>query len=82
MPLDAKQVSDLIEGLKQPVNDESEALLDLLIHRVPPGVDKAAYVKAGFLAAIAKQETQCDLISPVRATELLGTMMGDITSSH
>ncbi|WP_292756069.1 bifunctional aconitate hydratase 2/2-methylisocitrate dehydratase, partial [Methylophaga sp. UBA2689] len=29
-----------------------------------------------FLAAIAKQETQCDLITPVYATELLGTMMG------
>lgn len=39
-------------------------------------MDKSAYVKAGFLAAIAKQETQCDLITPVYATELLGTMMG------
>lgn len=48
----------------------------MLVHRVPPGVDKAAYVKAGFLTAIAKQETQCDLITPVFATELLGTMMG------
>lgn len=76
LPLDAKQVSDIIEGLKQPQNTDREALLDLLIHRVPPGVDKSAYVKAGFLAAIAKQETQCDLITPVHATELLGTMMG------
>ena len=76
LPLDAQQVSDIIEGLKQPQNGHSEALLELLVHRVPPGVDKAAYVKAGFLAAIAKQETQCDLITPVRATELLGTMMG------
>ncbi|MBL1458262.1 MAG: bifunctional aconitate hydratase 2/2-methylisocitrate dehydratase [Methylophaga sp.] len=76
LPLDAKQVSDIIEGLKQPQNTDREALLDLLVHRVPPGVDKSAYVKAGFLAAIAKQETQCDLITPVYATELLGTMMG------
>lgn len=76
LPLDAKQVSDIIEGLKQPQNTNREALLDLLVHRVPPGVDKSAYVKAGFLAAIAKQETQCDLITPVYATELLGTMMG------
>jgi|TARA_R100000353_G_scaffold44510_1_gene35759 aconitate hydratase 2/2-methylisocitrate dehydratase len=76
LPLDAKQVSDIIEGLKQPQNTDREALLELLIHRVPPGVDKSAYVKAGFLAAIAKQETQCDLITPVYATELLGTMMG------
>lgn len=76
LPLDAKQVSDIIEGLKQPQNSDREALLELLVHRVPPGVDKAAYVKAGFLTAIAKQETQCDLITPVFATELLGTMMG------
>jgi aconitate hydratase 2/2-methylisocitrate dehydratase len=76
LPLDAKQVSDIIEGLKQPQNTDREVLLELLIHRVPPGVDKSAYVKAGFLAAIAKQETQCDLITPVYATELLGTMMG------
>ena len=76
LPLDAKQVSDIIEGLKQPQNTDREALLDLLVHRVPPGVDKSAYVKAGFLAAIAKEETQCDLITPVYATELLGTMMG------
>jgi N-acetylneuraminate synthase len=26
------------------------------VHRVPPGVDEAAYVKAGFLAAVAKGE--------------------------
>lgn len=76
LPLDAKQVSDIIEGLKQPQNTDREALLDLLVHRVPPGVDKSAYVKAGFLAAIAKEETKCDLITPVYATELLGTMMG------
>ncbi|WP_438970056.1 bifunctional aconitate hydratase 2/2-methylisocitrate dehydratase [Methylophaga sp.] len=75
LPLDAEQVSTLVELLKQGDNN-SEALLDLLIHRVPPGVDKSAYVKAGFLTDVAKGETQCDLISQVRATELLGTMMG------
>lgn len=76
LPLDAQQVSDIVEGLKQPKNSDSGALLELLIHRVPPGVDKAAYVKAGFLAAVAKAETACDLITPIYATELLGTMMG------
>ena len=75
LPLDAEQVSTLVELLKQG-DENSEALLELLIHRVPPGVDQAAYVKAGFLTDVAKGETSCDLISPVRATELLGTMMG------
>ncbi len=75
LPLDAEQVSTLVEALKAG-DDNSETLLDLLIHRVPPGVDQSAYVKAGFLTDIAKGNTQCDLITPVRATELLGTMMG------
>lgn len=76
LPLDAVQVADLIEQLKQPKSDDTDALLELLIHRVPPGVDKAAYVKAGFLAALAKGEAKCEFIDAVKATELLGTMMG------
>ncbi len=76
LPLDAVQVSAIIEQLKQPKSADTEALLELLVHRVPPGVDKAAYVKAGFLAAIAKGEADCQFIDPIRATELLGTMMG------
>ncbi|MBD3634228.1 MAG: aconitate hydratase B, partial [Methylophaga sp.] len=75
LPLDAEQVSTLVEALKAG-DENSEALLELLIHRVPPGVDQSAYVKAGFLTDIAKGNTKCDLITPVRATELLGTMMG------
>ncbi|GAB1440606.1 hypothetical protein MASR2M36_33910 [Providencia sp.] len=51
-------------------------MLDLLTNRVPPGVDEAAYVKAGFLAAVAKGETSSPLISPEKAIELLGTMQG------
>lgn len=53
-PLDATQMAALVELLKNPPEGEEEFLLDLLINRVPPGVDEAAYVKAGFLAAIAK----------------------------
>ncbi|MDA0979702.1 MAG: bifunctional aconitate hydratase 2/2-methylisocitrate dehydratase, partial [Proteobacteria bacterium] len=48
----------------------------LLVNRVPAGVDDAAYVKAGFLTAVAKGETVSPLIDKVRATELLGTMLG------
>ncbi len=75
LPLDAEQVSTLVEQLKSG-SDDSEVLLELLIHRVPPGVDQAAYVKAGFLTDIAKGDVKCELITPVKATELLGTMMG------
>ncbi|MHC8441454.1 MAG: bifunctional aconitate hydratase 2/2-methylisocitrate dehydratase [Candidatus Eutrophobiaceae bacterium] len=75
-PLNAKQTSDLLELLKQPPAGEEQFILDLLCHRVPCGVDEAAYVKAGFLAAIAKGEAQSALIDRRRAVELLGTMQG------
>ena len=74
LPLDAKQVAELVELLKQ--NKDAKELLDLLVHRVPPGVDQAAYVKAAFLADVAKGKAKCAAISREYATELLGTMLG------
>jgi aconitate hydratase 2/2-methylisocitrate dehydratase len=44
LPLDARQVADLVENIKNPPAGEEEFLLDLLVNRVPPGVDQAAYV--------------------------------------
>jgi aconitate hydratase 2/2-methylisocitrate dehydratase len=76
LPLNAKQVAALVELLKNPPKGEEQTLVDLLTHRVPPGVDEAAYVKAGFLADVAKGATKCPLIDRKRATELLGTMLG------
>ena len=76
LPLDAAQVASLVELIKNPPAGEEQFLLDLLVHRVPPGVDQAAYVKAAFLADIAKGDAACELIDRVRATELLGTMLG------
>ena len=76
LPLDAQQTSDLCELLKHPPAGEEETLLALLRNRVPPGVDQAAYVKAGFLTAIAKTDITSPLISPKDAVMLLGTMMG------
>jgi aconitate hydratase 2 / 2-methylisocitrate dehydratase len=76
LPLDAKQVSELIELIKNPPAGEEAFLLDLLTHRVPPGVDDAAKVKASFLAAVAHGELNVGLVSKAKATELLGTMVG------
>jgi aconitate hydratase 2 / 2-methylisocitrate dehydratase len=76
LPLDAKQTSELCELLKNPPKGEEETLLHLLKDRVPAGVDSAAYVKAGFLTGIAKEEITSPLVSPIEAVELLGTMMG------
>jgi len=76
LALDANQVAELVELIKNPPAGEGEFLLDLLVNRVPPGVDQAAYVKAAFLSDVAKGNVRCELISAVRATEILGTMLG------
>ena len=76
LPLEAKQVAELIELIKAPPKGEEAFLLELLTHRVPPGVDDAAKVKASFLAAVAHGELKAGLISKAKATELLGTMVG------
>ncbi len=76
LPLTAAQTAELIELIKAPPAGEETLLLDLLTHRVPPGVDDAAKVKASFLAAVAHGDVGVGLISRSKATELLGTMVG------
>ncbi|EHJ91904.1 bifunctional aconitate hydratase 2/2-methylisocitrate dehydratase [Vreelandella boliviensis] len=75
-PLTAEQVASLVELLKTPPAGEEEFILDLITNRVPPGVDEAAYVKAGLLTAIAKGEASSPLIDKIHAVKLLGTMQG------
>ena len=75
-PLDAEQTAALVELIKQPPAGEEAFVLDLLENRIPAGVDEAAYIKAGFLAALAKGETSSPILTTERATELLGTMLG------
>ena len=74
--LSAEQVSQLVELLKAPPAGEEATLLELLTERVPPGVDDAAYVKAAFLADVAKGEANAPLINAEEAVRLLGTMLG------
>ncbi len=76
LPLNAQQTAELVELLKNPIPGEETTLVGLLTHRVPAGVDQAAYIKAAFLADIAKGLTQSPLITPQQAIELLGTMLG------
>lgn len=75
-PLNAEMTAQLVELLKNPPAGEENFLLDLITHRVPPGVDEAAYVKAGFLSAIAKGKAHSPLIDARHAIRLLGTMQG------
>lgn len=76
LPLNEHQVAQLVELLKNPPKGEEEFLMDLLENRIPPGVDQAAYVKAAFLADIAKGNAQSPLIDRKKAVEILGTMQG------
>ncbi|WP_404356576.1 bifunctional aconitate hydratase 2/2-methylisocitrate dehydratase [Methylotuvimicrobium sp. KM1] len=75
-PLNAEQVASLVELIKNPPAGEEAFLLDLLANRIPAGVDEAAYVKAGFLTAIAKAEVVSPVLTREQAVELLGTMLG------
>lgn len=75
-PLNDAEVNSLVALLKDPPTGEEEFILDLITNRVPAGVDNAAYVKAAFLADIAKNNAVSPLINRQHATELLGTMLG------
>ena len=71
-PLDAAQTATLIEELRAvsaSSSPEAERLVELLSHRVPPGVDEAAYVKAAYLSAVALGKESPTLISRLRAVE-------------
>ncbi|MBU1235930.1 MAG: bifunctional aconitate hydratase 2/2-methylisocitrate dehydratase [Gammaproteobacteria bacterium] len=76
LPLTAAQTGELVELLRNPPAGEGDDLVELITNRVPAGVDDAAKVKAEYLARVAKGEESCSLISKLRATELLGTMLG------
>ena len=75
-PLTPEQTAELIKLLKNPPQGEEAFLLDLISNRIPAGVDQAAYVKAAFLADLAKSQTTSPVITPELATQLLGTMLG------
>ena len=75
LPLDAVQTAKVVESLKKGDGDQ-RVLLELLVERVSPGVDDAAYVKAAFLNAIVQKKVDCVSITPLKAVEILGTMLG------
>ncbi len=76
LALDAQQTINLVALLLEPPIAEEALLLELLTHRIPPGVDDAAKVKADFLTAIVTNKHRSPLINSEKAVELLGTMGG------
>ncbi|MFT5340139.1 MAG: aconitate hydratase 2/2-methylisocitrate dehydratase [Cyanobium sp.] len=76
LPLTASQVQALTELLAAPPAGEEAFLLHLLSERIPPGVDEAAYVKAGWLSAVAQGSATSPLLGPIEAVRRLATMIG------
>ena len=76
LPLTPEQTTELCKLLEAPPAGKEEFLLNLLKERVSPGVDPAAEVKAGFLAAILDGSKKSPLVSKVDAVRILGTMIG------
>ncbi|MDF7806572.1 bifunctional aconitate hydratase 2/2-methylisocitrate dehydratase [Pontiellaceae bacterium B12219] len=76
LALNKEQTAEVIELLKNPPAGKEDELVALITDRVNPGVDPAAQVKAEFLFKVAHGEESTALITPERAVELLGTMVG------
>ena len=76
LALNAEQVADLVELIKEPPVGEEDFILDIFSNKVPAGVDQAAYVKAAFLTDVANGKVSTPLITCESATSLLGTMLG------
>ena len=76
LALTADQVAQLVELLKATPIVDTDYAMELFTQKVPAGVDDAAYVKAAFLNDIVQGNTACEAITPIKACEILGTMLG------
>jgi aconitate hydratase 2/2-methylisocitrate dehydratase len=76
LPLTPQEAEEICQGLESADPLTGALLRGLLENRVSPGVDPAAKVKAGWLAAVAKRTVQPPAVSREDAVRMLGTMLG------
>jgi len=76
LPLDPDQTRELCQILENPPQGEEALFLNLLTNRIPPGVDLAAKVKAGWLNDLANGRVSSPFLDKKNAVVLLGTMLG------
>lgn len=81
LALTADQTAELVELLKASSIADAAYAIELFENKIPAGVDDAAYIKAAFLNDIVQGNTTCTEIDAVRATVLLGTMLGGFNVS-
>jgi len=74
--LEKSQVEALISLVIAPPAGQENLIKDLVVNRIPPGVDPAAEVKAGMLESIALGTLKTPLFTAEEAVMLLGTMLG------
>src|SRR5512135_3429846 len=76
LALTPQEVEEVCKGLESADKVKGAELRGLLEGRVSPGVDPAAKVKAGWLAAVAKGTVTSPAVSREDAVRILGTMLG------
>ena len=74
--LDANQTESLVDLVISPPPGKEDLIKDLVMNRIPPGVDPAAAIKASLLENIATGRVKTPLFNPEQAVMLLGTMLG------
>ena len=74
--LEKSQIEVLIPLVIAPPAGQEDLIKDLVVNRIPPGVDPAAEVKAGMLESIALGALKTPLFTAEEAVMLLGTMLG------
>ena len=82
LPLDKDQAIALCDLIQNPGEADENLLMNLLNHRISPGVDAAAKIKADFLGNISSGKIATKLITPIDAVKLLGTMAGGYNVSY
>lgn len=76
LALNPSQTSSVISLLGSD-DVRKDELVHLLEHRVPPGVDESAYVKASYLKTVVDgSASNGNVIDQKKAVEMLGTMQG------
>jgi aconitate hydratase 2/2-methylisocitrate dehydratase len=76
LPLSPEETAEVCGLLEDPPKGREVVLLNLLKHRIAPGVDPSAKVKAEWLARAAKGDIVSPAVSRTDAVFMLGTMLG------
>jgi aconitate hydratase 2 / 2-methylisocitrate dehydratase len=70
------QITQVVELARKGGSGRDEELAELISQRVNPGVDPASLIKSDYLLELVQGKSKFTPISPERAVELLGTMVG------